>query len=141
MTHLTCSTRMSSFWGVAFSPVLGLGMGIPSEVLLALETRITVGERPKVVRLLFLLPPRCFYPPGGLVVYSTCSMNPVEDEAVVLSCLRGRAEFTLVDVSSKLEGLWWSSGVQDWTVTDSRGATYSSWQEVCWRESHVVQAY
>mmetsp|Transcript_55839 Transcript_55839/g.90489 ORF Transcript_55839/g.90489 Transcript_55839/m.90489 type:complete len:130 (+) Transcript_55839:1-390(+) len=67
---------------------------------------------------------------GGLVVYSTCSMNPVEDEAVVLSCLRGRAEFTLVDVSSKLEGLWWSSGVQDWTVTDSRGATYSSWQEV-----------
>ena len=40
--------------------------------------------------------------PGGLLVYSTCSMSPYEDEAVVAELLRGasQGELELVDARS-----------------------------------------
>lgn len=53
----------------------------------------------------------------GLIVYSTCSMNPVEDEAVVASILRiSQGSVVLEDCSSRLKGLHFRPGVNKWVV-------------------------
>jgi 16S rRNA C967 or C1407 C5-methylase (RsmB/RsmF family) len=51
------------------------------------------------------------------MVYSTCSFNPIENEAVVCELLR-RCEgaLELVDVSHKLPGLKRSGGMTKWVV-------------------------
>ena len=59
---------------------------------------------------------------GGLMVYSTCAFNPVEDEAVVAELLRGGAgAVTLVDCADKLAGLKRCAGKNTWTPTDAQG--------------------
>jgi 16S rRNA C967 or C1407 C5-methylase (RsmB/RsmF family) len=41
--------------------------------------------------------------PGGVLAYSTCSFNPIENEAVVAALLRTfKGELELVDASDKL---------------------------------------
>lgn len=51
------------------------------------------------------------------MVYSTCSFNPIEDEAVVAELLRAfEGTVELVDVSSKLPGLKRSPGLTSWKV-------------------------
>lgn len=53
----------------------------------------------------------------GLMVYSTCSLNPIEDEAVVAHMLRKYAgKLELVDVSNQLIELKRSPGVSYWKV-------------------------
>jgi 16S rRNA C967 or C1407 C5-methylase (RsmB/RsmF family) len=55
----------------------------------------------------------------GFIVYSTCSMNPIENEAVVAELLRsydGKVE--LVDASEKMPGLKRLPGVSTWKVMD-----------------------
>jgi hypothetical protein len=43
---------------------------------------------------------------GGIMVYSTCSLNPIENESVVAQLLRsGEGAFELVDVTDRLPGL------------------------------------
>lgn len=54
---------------------------------------------------------------NGLLVYSTCSMNPVEDEAVIASVLRAsKGSVVLEEVAHKLKGLKYLPGVSDWVV-------------------------
>ena len=68
---------------------------------------------------------------GGLLAYSTCSLNPIEDEAVVAELLRrcgGAVE--LVDVGDKLPGLARSPGVSTWTVMDKDMHAYKEWRDV-----------
>ncbi|KAK4977426.1 tRNA (cytosine-5-)-methyltransferase ncl1 [Elasticomyces elasticus] len=70
---------------------------------------------------------------GGRVVYSTCSMNPVENEAVVASALDrcgGVDKVQLVDCSDKLPALNRNPGLRQWKVMDKSGRTWSSWDDV-----------
>ncbi|GAA0145806.1 RNA methyltransferase [Lithospermum erythrorhizon] len=67
---------------------------------------------------------------GGRMVYSTCSMNPVEDEAVVAEVLRrcgGSVE--LVDVSAELPELVRRPGLKKWRVQD-KGMWLTSYRDV-----------
>ncbi|KAF2721687.1 S-adenosyl-L-methionine-dependent methyltransferase [Polychaeton citri CBS 116435] len=74
---------------------------------------------------------------GGRVVYSTCSMNPIEDEAVVASAIErcgGVAKVKLLDVSSMLPGLKRAEGLDDWSVMARDGSMYESWAEAVQQE-------
>ncbi|KAL6225154.1 hypothetical protein ACLB2K_004006 [Fragaria x ananassa] len=67
---------------------------------------------------------------GGRMVYSTCSMNPVENEAVVGEILRkcgGSVE--LIDVSSELPQLVRRPGLKRWKVLD-KGKWLASFKDV-----------
>lgn len=56
---------------------------------------------------------------GGLMVYSTCSLNPIEDEAVVAEVYRrAKGALELVDLSSKLPELHSRPGKHSWIVQD-----------------------
>ncbi|XP_020233288.1 tRNA (cytosine(34)-C(5))-methyltransferase [Cajanus cajan] len=67
---------------------------------------------------------------GGRMVYSTCSMNPIENEAVVAEVLRrcgGSVE--LLDVSSELPQLIRRPGLKKWKVYD-KGTWLVSYKDV-----------
>ncbi|KAL8109130.1 hypothetical protein AgCh_025280 [Apium graveolens] len=67
---------------------------------------------------------------GGKMVYSTCSMNPVENEAVVAEILRkcgGSVE--LLDVSAELPNLIRRPGLKKWKIRD-KGVWLASYKDV-----------
>ncbi|KAI5389171.1 hypothetical protein KIW84_074719 [Lathyrus oleraceus] len=67
---------------------------------------------------------------GGRMVYSTCSMNPIEHEAVVAKILRRcKGSVELVDVSSELPQLIRRPGLKRWKVRD-KGKSLVSCKEV-----------
>lgn len=57
---------------------------------------------------------------NGILVYSTCSLNPVEDEAVISTCLRDiegdGGRFELLDPSPILREWQYSPGLTEWTL-------------------------
>ncbi|KAM0810740.1 putative SAM-dependent MTase RsmB/NOP-type domain-containing protein [Seiridium cardinale] len=70
---------------------------------------------------------------GGRVVYSTCSMNPVENEAVVLSAIErcgGPSKIDIIDCSDRLPGLKRKPGMFQWQIMDKTGRIWNSWEEV-----------
>ena len=57
--------------------------------------------------------------PGGIMVYSTCSLNPIENEAVVAELIRrSNGTIQLIDCSDKLPGLIRQPGLSTWRVYD-----------------------
>ena len=76
----------------------------------------------------------------GLLVYSTCSMNPVEDEAVVASILRtSKGKVVLEDVTNKLSGLKTRPGLSKWTVMNRDMEVISSLEDV--KPEYASQIY
>ncbi|XP_053494239.1 RNA cytosine C(5)-methyltransferase NSUN2 [Ictalurus furcatus] len=68
---------------------------------------------------------------GGRMVYSTCSLNPIEDEAVIASLLeRSEGALELADASADLPGLKYMPGITSWKVMTKEGQWYSDWSEV-----------
>lgn len=59
---------------------------------------------------------------GGRIVYSTCSLNPMENEAIVAEMLnRSNGSLELVDVSNELPELKRRPGLSDWKVFTKEG--------------------
>ncbi|RDA89835.1 hypothetical protein CP533_6946 [Ophiocordyceps camponoti-saundersi (nom. inval.)] len=70
---------------------------------------------------------------GGRVVYSTCSMNPVENESVVASAVErcgGPTNVDIVDCHDQLPALKRKPGLKSWNIMDKAGRTWKSWAEV-----------
>ncbi|XP_044026900.1 RNA cytosine C(5)-methyltransferase NSUN2 [Siniperca chuatsi] len=68
---------------------------------------------------------------GGRMVYSTCSLNPIEDEAVIAALLeKSEGTLELADSSTDLPGLKWMPGVTSWKLMTKEGQWYSDWSEV-----------
>jgi multisite-specific tRNA:(cytosine-C5)-methyltransferase len=77
---------------------------------------------------------------GGRMVYSTCSMNPVENEAVVAAAIEacgGISKVTLVDMPDHLPNLIRRPGLNTWKVLDTSNVPgsndktahmFSSWE-------------
>ncbi|KAF6201031.1 hypothetical protein GE061_005478 [Apolygus lucorum] len=52
---------------------------------------------------------------GGRLVYSTCSLNPIENEAVIQRMLiDAKGSIELIDVSDSLKGLKYRPGLRQW---------------------------
>lgn len=68
---------------------------------------------------------------GGRMVYSTCSLNPIEDEAVIAALLeKSEGALELMDAAADLPGLKWMPGVSSWKLMTKEGQWFSDWSEV-----------
>ncbi|CAG8961975.1 hypothetical protein HYFRA_00013755 [Hymenoscyphus fraxineus] len=70
---------------------------------------------------------------GGRVVYSTCSMNPVENEAVISAAIErcgGLQKVQLLPTDDQLPLLKRYPGLKSWKVMDKSGKTWSDFAEV-----------
>uniref|UniRef100_A0A8C1XU79 tRNA (cytosine(34)-C(5))-methyltransferase n=1 Tax=Cyprinus carpio TaxID=7962 RepID=A0A8C1XU79_CYPCA len=68
---------------------------------------------------------------GGRMVYSTCSLNPIEDEAVIAALLeKSEGALELADASADLPGLKYMPGITSWKVMTKEGQWFSDWSEV-----------
>ncbi|UYV61523.1 NSUN2 [Cordylochernes scorpioides] len=69
--------------------------------------------------------------PGGRLVYSTCSLNPAEDEAVVAASLQmAKGNVSLVDAKDLLPDLRSTPGLSTWTVMSRDLQQFNKWSEV-----------
>ncbi|KAJ2912919.1 hypothetical protein MD484_g7500, partial [Candolleomyces efflorescens] len=68
----------------------------------------------------------------GRIVYSTCSLNPVENEAVICAALNSNPAFELVDVSDKFPSLQRRPGLKTWIPSVDRTAStfFETWEDL-----------
>lgn len=70
---------------------------------------------------------------GGRAVYSTCSMNPIENESVIAAAIErcgGPETIGIVDCADQLTGLKRRPGMKQWGVMDKTGHFWNSWSEL-----------
>ena len=73
---------------------------------------------------------------GGRLVYSTCSLNPLEDEAVIYRMLVEAGDaIQLADAAEKVQGLKYSTGISKWKIAMKDGAMYTEFDQV-WSLNH-----
>ena len=68
---------------------------------------------------------------GGRVVYSTCSMNPVEDEAVVAAAIEkcgGPDLVSTIETKDYLPGLKRYAGRKTWSIMDKTGRIWDDYE-------------
>lgn len=69
--------------------------------------------------------------PGGRMVYSTCSMNPAENESVVAALIQKyKGQLSIADVSQTLPGLVRRPGLTSWRIQARDGSWYSTWDDI-----------
>ena len=70
---------------------------------------------------------------GGRVVYSTCSLNPVENESVVAAAIAlcgGPDKVEILESSEMLPQLKRKPGLKSWKIMDKSGRLWRNWDEV-----------
>merc|ERR1719495_1547496 len=68
---------------------------------------------------------------GGRLVYSTCSLNPLEDEAVIYRMLVEAGDsIELGDAAARVPGLKYSPGIAKWTVAVKDNVMYTDFDQV-----------
>ncbi|XP_013161475.1 PREDICTED: tRNA (cytosine(34)-C(5))-methyltransferase [Papilio xuthus] len=77
---------------------------------------------------------------GGRLVYSTCSFNPIENEAVVHRLLQETGDSVkLVDVSDMLPGLKFHKGMTHWRPASKDMVFYDKYEDVPEKWQTVVR--
>ncbi|EEB07022.2 tRNA (cytosine-5-)-methyltransferase [Schizosaccharomyces japonicus yFS275] len=67
---------------------------------------------------------------GGVLAYSTCSMNPIENESVVAAALKScGGSVQLLDVSDKMPELLREPGLCNWKVMDEQLKQYAEYND------------
>ncbi|EFQ98544.1 tRNA (cytosine-5-)-methyltransferase NCL1 [Nannizzia gypsea CBS 118893] len=69
---------------------------------------------------------------GGRVVYSTCSMNPIENEAIIAHVIDrcgGSSKVEIVNCEKELPELKRRPGLTTWKIMDKTGRIYENWPE------------
>jgi len=68
---------------------------------------------------------------GGMVAYSSCAINPIENEAVLARLMKlSQGAIELVDVEGQLPGFNWAKGHTQWRVFDSEMNEYEKMEDV-----------
>lgn len=68
---------------------------------------------------------------GGRMVYSTCSLNPVENEAVIHRLLvHCGGNLKLVEAGDMVKGLKFAPGMENWLVSSRHCEFYKTYEEV-----------
>ncbi|EDV29090.1 uncharacterized protein TRIADDRAFT_19981 [Trichoplax adhaerens] len=76
----------------------------------------------------------------GILVYSTCSFNPIENEAIIAALLKkAGGSIKLVDVSDKLPALKRRSGMNTWKVLSKQGNWYNNFSDVPVSDSAMIK--
>ena len=80
---------------------------------------------------------------GGKMVYSTCSLNPVEDEAVLYRLLQETGDSVeILDSSHLVPGLKYSKGISKWKIAGKeRNVIYNDFSEVPLNSQSFIRPY
>ena len=78
---------------------------------------------------------------GGKMVYSTCSLNPTEDEAVIHRLLvESQGSLELEEVNDKVPGLKYIPGLSHWIVMNRDLTIYNTPEDVPEPMKHILRS-
>ncbi|AFZ80541.1 hypothetical protein BEWA_033980 [Theileria equi strain WA] len=70
--------------------------------------------------------------PGGLLIYSTCSLNPLENEAIAsyIASDEGKELGVRLEPLKQIKGMKYATGVVDWFVPNPNGGHFEKYEQV-----------